>query len=152
MFRTLLLFCIVTVSVITNAQTINPVLDSLLTSTLHERRAALQITGMSAAIQFSDNQIWAKGSGLSTKNPDLLVTPDHVFGIASITKTLTAGIILQLIDEGKLSLDENVKKWFPELATFNAGITIKHLLRHESGLYDVISAPTIQQDMNVFIM
>lgn len=58
------------------------------------------------------------------------------YRVGSITKTFTATVILQLVDEGKLDLNTLLKEYFPELPNANK-ITIEHLLYHRSGLYNI---------------
>lgn len=64
---------------------------------------------------------------------------DDVFRIASITKTFTAVLLLQLVDEGHLRLDEQVTDILPEL-TLAEGISVRQLLNHSSGLPDFMDA------------
>jgi D-alanyl-D-alanine carboxypeptidase len=58
------------------------------------------------------------------------------FRIASLTKSYTATVVLQLVDEGKLSLADTVERRLPGVVPNGAGITIKQLLNHTSGLFD----------------
>ncbi len=58
------------------------------------------------------------------------------FRIGSITKTFTATVILQLVDEGKIHLNTLLEEYFPEIPNANV-ITIEHLLYHRSGLYNI---------------
>jgi D-alanyl-D-alanine carboxypeptidase len=60
---------------------------------------------------------------------------DH-FKIASLTKSYTAAVILQLVGEGKLRLNQSVEHWLPGLVPNGDGITIRNLLQHTSGLFD----------------
>jgi D-alanyl-D-alanine carboxypeptidase len=60
---------------------------------------------------------------------------DDPFRIASITKTFTATAILQLVEEGKLSMSAKLSKWYPDFPNAHK-ITIEHLLRMQSGIYD----------------
>eukprot|EP01136_Pigoraptor_vietnamica_P004265 Opistho-1_new@34429 len=66
---------------------------------------------------------------LRTKEPITANTPFH---IASVSKTFTATVILKLLEEGKLSLDDKMEKYFPGFPYAN--ISIKSLLTHRSGL------------------
>ena len=63
-------------------------------------------------------------------------TPATNYRLASITKQFTAAAILALVDDGKLSLDDQAKRWLPSLPAAADGITIRHLLTHTSGLID----------------
>ena len=56
------------------------------------------------------------------------------YRIASISKTYTATMIMQLVDEGKLTEDQTIDKWFPSIPKADQ-ITVEHLLLHRSGLY-----------------
>ena len=63
-------------------------------------------------------------------------TPTTEYHIGSITKTFTATLIMQLVEEGALSLDTRLAEFYPEIPNADA-ITIEHLLRHRSGLYNL---------------
>ncbi|UED70543.1 serine hydrolase [Brevibacillus sp. HD3.3A] len=95
------------------------------------------VPGLAVALSLHGQTIYAKGFGvrdLDTKEP---VTPETVFGIASVTKSFTAAAIMQLVHEGKLSLDDPVNKYLPSfrLTGCDAGkIQIRHLLSHTSGV------------------
>ena len=128
-----------------NAQTVSYALDTLLTRTLDSMFNVLKPVGFSAAVQLPNGAIWTGAKGVSEKNPTVEITPDYVFGIGSVHKTLTAASILKLADEGVLSLDDSLHKWVDTFNFINPNISIRQLLRHQSGIYDVIGAPTYQQ-------
>ncbi|MFG7945066.1 serine hydrolase domain-containing protein [Streptomyces cacaoi] len=69
------------------------------------------------------------------------------FRVASTTKTFTAAVVLQLVDEGKLSLDDSVEKWLPGVVSGNGNdgsrITVRDLLRQTSGLFDYVEDPEL---------
>lgn len=125
----------------TAAQTVPPELEYLLNHKLDSMRTVLNVKSLGAAIQFSDNSVWSGASGISSTFPLDSVTPDHSYAIGSITKTITSACILQLVDEGVLSLDDSLSKWVAPIPFVNPNITIRQLLRHQSGLYDVITNP-----------
>ena len=62
------------------------------------------------------------------------MVPENLFGIASITKTFVSATILQLVEEGVLTLEDSVEKWLPGLVPNGENITIRHLLNHTSGI------------------
>lgn len=62
-------------------------------------------------------------------------TPETIFRIYSTTKTFTSTLILRLVEEHRLSLDDSLSKFFPEIPQADS-ITIEHLLTHTSGLYE----------------
>lgn len=71
--------------------------------------------------------------GLANLELQVPVQPDMVFGLASVTKVFTAVAALQLVDRGKLRLDDEVVDYLPNL-TNTTGVTIAHLLSHTSGM------------------
>jgi D-alanyl-D-alanine carboxypeptidase len=123
------------------AQAVPHKLDSIFSRTLRNMRNAFGLKSLSAAIQLSNDSVWTGAYGLSSTFPLDSVSPSHAYAIGSITKTITAACILQLADEGKLNLDDNLQKWLPPVQYINPNITIRQLLSHQSGLYDVITNP-----------
>jgi len=67
---------------------------------------------------------------------NVTITTARVFQVASMSKQFTAASILPLAQQGKLSLDDDVRKYIPELPDFGSVITIRHLIYHTSGLRD----------------
>ena len=78
----------------------------------------------------------SKGYGIANLEYDIPITSNSVFHIASVSKQFTAFSIAMLTDEGKLSLDDDIRKYLPELHQFEDTITIQHLIHHTSGLRD----------------
>jgi CubicO group peptidase (beta-lactamase class C family) len=76
------------------------------------------------------------GYGMANLETATPVTPASVFHIASVSKQFTAAAILLLARDGKLSLDDDIRKHLPELPDYGHRITIRHLLTHTSGLRD----------------
>jgi len=86
---------------------------------------------------YRDGQILYKhGYGMANLNDDVAITPATVFHVASMSKQFTAASIVLLAQKGKLSLDDDVRKYIPELPDFGERITIRHLVHHTSGLRD----------------
>jgi CubicO group peptidase (beta-lactamase class C family) len=79
---------------------------------------------------------FAKGYGQADLERGVAIGPSSVFDIASTSKQFTAAVIVLLAQEGKLSLDDDVGQFVPELPRYEAPITIRHLLNHTSGLRD----------------
>jgi CubicO group peptidase (beta-lactamase class C family) len=74
--------------------------------------------------------------GLSDLERRVAATTATSYRLASLSKQFTAAAILLLVEEGRLALDERVRTWLPALADAAAGITVRHLLTHTSGLLD----------------
>jgi CubicO group peptidase (beta-lactamase class C family) len=88
---------------------------------------------------YRDGQIaYARGYGLADLERRVPITPRTVFDLGSTSKQITASSILLLAQDGKLSLDDDVRRWIPELPQYQRPITIRHLLHHTSGLRDYI--------------
>ena len=97
-----------------------------------------KIAGMAVAITDREKVIFAEGFGVeSIERPEVGVTPESLFRIASITKVVTGMTILSLVEEGKLSLDTRVKAILPWLTLTDQhteeNVTLGHLLSHTAG-------------------
>ena len=77
-----------------------------------------------------------KAYGLADLEHDVKNTPDTIFEAGSVSKQFTAAAVLLLAREGKLSLDDPVRKYIPELPDYGSPLTIRHMLNHTSGLRD----------------
>ena len=80
--------------------------------------------------------IYSRGYGMASLDYDIHNTPSTVFLIGSTSKQFTAFAIHLLAQEGKLSVDDDARKYLPELHDFGTPITIQQLLHHTSGLRD----------------
>ena len=77
----------------------------------------------------------AGAAGFRDTDDTLPITTDTVFQLASVTKQFTAAAVMLLVREGKLSPDDDITKFFPELTAYK-GATIRHLLSHTGGVPD----------------
>ena len=80
--------------------------------------------------------LYSHGYGMANLNDDVPITPQTVFHVASMSKQFTAFSILLLQAQGKLSLDDDVHKYIPELQDFGVPITLRQMMHHTSGLRD----------------
>jgi len=80
--------------------------------------------------------VLAKGYGMADLEHDVKITPDTIFEAGSVSKQFTAAAVLLLARDGKLSIDDPVRKYIPELPDFGSPLTIRHMLTHTSGLRD----------------
>lgn len=79
---------------------------------------------------------FAKGYGLADLERSEAITPATTFNVASLSKQFTAFAIALLVQRGKLGLDDDIRKYLPEIANFGDRITIDNLVHHTSGLRD----------------
>ena len=78
--------------------------------------------------------VYKRGYGMANLSYDVPITPSTVFNIASVSKQFTAAAIALLAQQGKLSLDDEARKYIPKLPDFGTPITIRQLIHHLSGL------------------
>lgn len=77
---------------------------------------------------------YTRGYGMSNLEYDVAITPESIFLVGSISKQFTAFSIALLAQDGKLSLDDDIRKYLPEMPDFGKTITIADLIHHRSGL------------------
>ncbi|MFC5408239.1 serine hydrolase domain-containing protein [Larkinella bovis] len=80
--------------------------------------------------------IFGKGYGMANLEYDIPITTATVFDIASVSKQFAGLAVSTLIQEGKVNLDDDIRKYLPDLPIFAKTITIRHLVHHTSGLRD----------------
>jgi D-alanyl-D-alanine carboxypeptidase len=90
--------------------------------------------GAAVLVMRDGKTLLRKGYGLAGLELGVAIQPEHVFRVASITKQFTAVAILQLVEQGKISLDDPITKFFPDYPTQGKTITVEHLLTHTSGM------------------
>ncbi|MEN3327489.1 MAG: hypothetical protein V7638_2296 [Acidobacteriota bacterium] len=97
---------------------------------------AQQIPGVSLAVIKNGEIVLAKGYGLANIEHQVPVKPETIFQSGSMGKQFTATAVMMLVEEGKLSLDDKITKFFPDAPDGWRNITVRHLLTHTSGLGD----------------
>lgn len=95
--------------------------------------------GAAVAVVKDEKVVFSRGYGEASLEHGVPITPSTVFDIGSTSKQFTAACVLLLAEEGKLSVDDDVRKHLPELPVYGGPITIAHLLHHTSGLRDYTS-------------
>ena len=83
--------------------------------------------------------VYKKGYGFANLDWDIPITPSTVFYVGSVSKQFTAASIALLAHEGKLRLDDDVRRFLPEMPERNPPVTIDHLVHHTSGVKDMYS-------------
>lgn len=92
--------------------------------------------GAAVAVVRDGKIVYKKGYGIANLEYDIPITAKTVFHMASVSKQFTAFAIASLAQEGKLSLNDDIRKYLPEVPDFGRTITINHLVHHTSGLRD----------------
>ncbi|WP_219007206.1 serine hydrolase domain-containing protein [Aquimarina litoralis] len=93
--------------------------------------------GGSVLVSKNGKNIFSKSYGLANIEYNIPNTKNTLFNIGSISKQFTAMGIVLLEEKNKLSFDDNIRKYIPELPNFTKAITIRYLLHHTSGLRDL---------------
>jgi len=92
--------------------------------------------GCSLGISRQGELVYRRGYGMSNLEYGLAISPGSIFHVASISKQFTAFAIGLLVDDGKLSVDDDVRKYIPEIPSYGKPITLRHLIYHTSGIRD----------------
>ena len=92
--------------------------------------------GCAVGVSENGRQTLAKAYGMANLEHDIQNTPDTIFEAGSVAKQFTAAAVLLLARDGKLSLDDRIQKYIPEVPDYGAPLTIRHMLNHTSGLRD----------------
>lgn len=92
--------------------------------------------GCAAAVSLNGETVFEKAFGLAELEHNVPNTPQTIFESGSVAKQFTAAALVLLQQDGKLSLDDPVRKYIPELPDYGSPLTIRHLLNHTSGLRD----------------
>jgi CubicO group peptidase (beta-lactamase class C family) len=117
------------------AQRLTPPPDARATIDKHfERFAGRPGCAIGAAID--GEAVLAAGYGVADMEHNIPITAETVFEPGSVSKQFTAAAVLLLAQQGKLSLDDSLRQYIPEVPDYGTPITIRHLIHHTSGLRD----------------
>lgn len=92
--------------------------------------------GCAAAVSLNGDVVFEKAFGLAEIEHNVPNTPQTIFESGSVAKQFTAAAVVLLQQDGKLSLDDPVRKYIPELPDYGSPLTIRHMLNHTAGLRD----------------
>jgi D-alanyl-D-alanine carboxypeptidase len=116
---------------------------------LDQLRASGNYPGVTLGIQTPECGTWVGASGWAiTGFPGTRMTPEHIMSIGSNTKVFVSAVVLQLVEEGMLSLEDTLSRWRTDVPNAEA-ITIRQMLNHRSGIVDFGDTPCWQNIWNV---
>lgn len=95
-----------------------------------------QVPGAAVLVLHDGQPVFQRGYGLAVVEDGTAVTAQSNFRLASVSKQFTAAAILLLAEDGRLTLDDPLKRWLPSLPAAADAITLRQLLSHTSGLLD----------------
>jgi CubicO group peptidase (beta-lactamase class C family) len=116
-------------------------LDAIAGAGVRENRSV----GIVAGVARGRDQLLLKAYGKADVEGNEPMTVDTLIPIGSVTKQFTAAAILQLRDQGKLGLDDDLAKWLPDFDTRGNNVTLRHLLGHSSGVGELIQMPELRK-------
>jgi CubicO group peptidase (beta-lactamase class C family) len=99
--------------------------------------------GCGVAVLHHGETILARGYGSANLDYDVPITPRTSFYLASVSKQFTAAAVALATEQGYLSLDDDVRAWFPELPDYGRVIRVRDLVHHTSGLRDYLALMTL---------
>ncbi len=103
---------------------------------IFERYNRTDSPGCVAGASIDGVSVFTGAYGMADLEHGIALAPDSVLEPGSIAKQFTAAAVLLLVQQGKLSLDDPVRKYIPEVPDYGTPITIRHLINHTSGLRD----------------
>lgn len=103
---------------------------------LFERWNRPDSPGCAAGVARGGRLVYARGFGSADLDHRIPIRPSTVFPVGSNSKQFTAMVVALLAEDGVLSLDDDVRRWVPELPVYSRPITVRDLLHHTSGLRD----------------
>jgi D-alanyl-D-alanine carboxypeptidase len=101
--------------------------------------AAARVPGCSLAVVDANRILWSSGFGFADLRREIHAEPATIYHLFSATKLFTATAVMRLAEQGSLQLEDPVTAYLPEAATAE-GVTLLHLLSHQSGLKDTLRA------------
>ena len=101
---------------------------------LDHRQRTLQIPGLVAAVAHRGDLLLHRAYGVADLAAGTPMTTDHVFPVASHSKTFTSALVLRLVEQGRLRLDDRVADLVPGLLPSDSAVRVRDLLSHSSGL------------------
>jgi len=92
--------------------------------------------GCALSVMRGGAPIYERGYGMANLEYGIPITPRSVFHVASVSKQFTAMAVELLVNEGKVSWDDDIRTYVPEVPDFGTPITLRHLVHHVSGIRD----------------
>jgi len=95
--------------------------------------------GCALAVARNGEFLYTRGYGYANLDHGIPITPQTVFDVASVTKQFVAAVANLLALDGTLALDDDVRKWLPELPEYGEPVSLRHLIHHTGGLRDYLN-------------
>jgi CubicO group peptidase (beta-lactamase class C family) len=92
--------------------------------------------GCAVGLDLPQRPEWTAAYGMADLEHGIPNTPETIFEAGSVSKQFTAAAVLLLVERGRISLGDDIRKYFPEVPAYQRVITVRNLLDHTSGLRD----------------
>ena len=96
----------------------------------------IRIDSIFSTMDTDGSPIYEQGYGMANLEYGIPITPTSIFHVASVSKHFTAMAVELLVNEGKVSWDDDIRTYVPEVPDFGSPITLRHLVHHVSGIRD----------------
>jgi CubicO group peptidase (beta-lactamase class C family) len=124
------------------AESIADLIDQMLSPVFSADRPGV------AVIAATDGEVvFRRGYGSANLELGVAIEPDMVFRVASITKEFTAALVMQLVERGIISLEDEITEFLPDYPVQGHKVTIAHLLSHTSGVKNFTRLPAFQDNI-----
>jgi CubicO group peptidase (beta-lactamase class C family) len=108
--------------------------------------------GCALGVARDGKPVFARGYGMADLEHDAPISPSTPFYMASVSKQFAAMSVLLLVEDGKVSLDDSVRKYLPELPAYADPVTVRHLLNHTSGVRDYLTLSALAGNPPEFVI
>jgi serine beta-lactamase-like protein LACTB, mitochondrial len=115
-----------------------------LDQTIEAERKRQGVVGLAVGIIRAGKIIYLKGYGLADRENGTQVSTNTLFRWASISKPVTAIAAMQLMEQGKLGLEDDVRKYVPEFTEHGSKVTIRQLMCHQGGIVHYSNGPVVR--------
>lgn len=114
---------------------------------IEEYMAANKVTGANIAIASKGQLVFRQGFGVSDVEHEVPVKTNTIFRLGSVSKVITATAVMQLVEQKKIDLDADIRKYVPEFPAKEFVVTPRHILTHTSGVrhYKALEPENFQQ-------
>jgi len=117
----------------------DPELARQLQRALDQNQQASGVPGLTNAVVTPDGYTWQGAAGVSDLKSQMAMRPDDILNIGSVTKVFTAATVLKVVEDGKISLDDTLGQWLPDIAKNlldSENVTLRQLLDGSGGIFN----------------
>ena len=105
--------------------------------------------GCAVGLVHDEKFVYKRGYGMGSIELQTTLSPASVFYMGSVSKQFTAASVVLAAEKGLLSLDDDIRKWIPEIPSYGHVITLRHMLHHISGIRDELVHTTRVSDQRL---